>query len=52
MPGPGELPVEITIGVFGTWDTYKSLKAVPESFFHLWNYFLNEFVARQTINAG
>jgi hypothetical protein len=21
-------------------------------FFHLWNYFLNEVVARQTINAG
>ena len=29
---PDELPVEITIGFIGTWDTYKSLKAVPESF--------------------
>ena len=25
------VPVEITIGFFGTWDAYKSLKAVPES---------------------
>jgi hypothetical protein len=30
--GSGELPVEITIGFLGTWDTYKSLKAVTKSF--------------------
>jgi hypothetical protein len=30
-PGPSELPVEITIVVFGTWDMYRSLKEVIKS---------------------
>jgi hypothetical protein len=28
------------------------LKSRNKEFFHLWNYFLNKIVARQTINAG
>ena len=33
VPGPGALPIEVMIRFFGTWDTYKSLKTVTESFF-------------------
>jgi hypothetical protein len=56
-PGPGELPVEYLSGYFflkknpGHIHVLKSHNKAIE-LFHVWNYFLNEVVARQTINAG
>jgi hypothetical protein len=58
FPGPGELAAcGIMIGLFfskknpGHIQVLKSHHIATE-FFHLWNYFLNKVVARQTINAG
>jgi hypothetical protein len=49
--GPGELPFWITIRILGTRNIHKSFNAVTKSF-HLWKYFLKEFVARQTIGPS
>ena len=53
VPGPGELAAcWINDWVFWNLGHVQVLKSRNKEFFHLWNYVLNEFVARQTINAG
>jgi hypothetical protein len=38
--------------VFRNLGQVQVLKSHNKEFFHLWNYFLNKVIARQTINAG